>query len=85
VANLFCSPSDDSGQQWRLVLAGQFGPSSASMSAIFGAPPAKLKAPVWASIFGETPRAVDLAPESRQQSGDGKGRRQGFELGVIKI
>jgi hypothetical protein len=31
------------------VWAGRFGPSSASMSASFGAPPAKLKAPTWAS------------------------------------
>jgi hypothetical protein len=44
--------------------AGQFGPSSALMSAGFGAPPAKLNAPAWASVFGEAPGAVDLAPET---------------------
>jgi hypothetical protein len=53
VANLFCSPWDDGGQQWRLVLAGWFSPSSASMSAVPGAPPAKMKAPTWVSVFGE--------------------------------
>jgi hypothetical protein len=65
VANLFCSPWDDSGQWWWLVLAGRFGPSSASMSVGSRAPPAKLKAPVWASVFGEAPEVVDLAPEGR--------------------
>jgi hypothetical protein len=64
VANLFCSPWDDGGQQWWLVLVGQFSPSSASMSAVSGAPPAKMKAPMWASVFGEAPGAVDLAPRS---------------------
>jgi hypothetical protein len=64
VANLFCSPWDDGGQQWQLVLAGWFGPSSASMLAISGAPPAKLKAPAWASVFDEAPGAVDLYPKS---------------------
>jgi hypothetical protein len=63
VANLFCSPWDDDGQRWRLVLVRRFGPSSVSMSAGSGAPPAKLKAPAWASIFGEAPGAVDLAAE----------------------
>jgi hypothetical protein len=62
--NLFCSPWDDGGQQWRPVLARRFGPSSASMSAVSEAPPAKMKAPMWASVFGEAPGAVDLAPGS---------------------
>jgi hypothetical protein len=44
---------------------GAFGPSSASMSAVFGAPPAKLKASLWASVFGEAPGVVDLSPKSR--------------------
>jgi hypothetical protein len=38
--------------------------SSASMVAGSGAPPAKLRAPTWASASGETPRAVNLAPKS---------------------
>jgi hypothetical protein len=42
----------------------RFGPSSASMSAVSGAPPAKIKAPMWASVFSEAPGAVDLAPGS---------------------
>jgi hypothetical protein len=44
---------------------GKLGSSSASMTVGFGAPPAKLRAPAWASAFGETLGAVDLAPESR--------------------
>jgi hypothetical protein len=55
VANLFCSPWEDGWQCWRLVWAGRFGPSSASMSMGSGAAPAKLKAPAWASVFGEAP------------------------------
>jgi hypothetical protein len=58
--NLFCSPWDGGGQQWWLVLARRFGPSSVSMSAVFEAPPDKMKAPMWASVFGEAPGAVDL-------------------------
>jgi hypothetical protein len=34
------------------------------MSAISVAPPAKLKAPAWESVFGEALGAVDLALES---------------------
>jgi hypothetical protein len=63
VTNLFCSPWDDSGQRWWLVLAGWFGPSSVSMSVGFGAPTAKLKALAWAPVFGDARGAVDLAPE----------------------
>jgi hypothetical protein len=59
VANLFCSPWDNGEQQWRLVLVGRFDPSSASMSAVSGAPPAKMKATTWASVFDEAPGAVD--------------------------
>jgi hypothetical protein len=62
VANLFCLPWDDNGQRWWLVLAGQFGPSSALMSVDSGAP-AELKAPAWASVFDEAPGVVDLVPE----------------------
>jgi hypothetical protein len=69
VANLICSPWDDDGQQWRLVLAGRFGPSSAlmsaPMSAVSGAPPAKMRALTWVSVFGEAPGALDLALGSR--------------------
>jgi hypothetical protein len=64
VANLFCSPWDDNGQQWRLVLVGRFGPISVLMSAVPGAPLAKTKAPTWASVFGEAPGAVYLASGS---------------------
>jgi hypothetical protein len=42
----------------------RFGPGSASMSAVSEPPPAKMKAPTWASVFGEAPGAVDLAPGS---------------------
>jgi hypothetical protein len=45
-------------------MAAGVGPSSASMSAVSGAPLAKLKAPTWASIFDEAPGAVNLPPES---------------------
>jgi hypothetical protein len=55
VANLFCSPWDDGGEQWRPVLARRFSPSSASMSAVDGDPPTKMKAPTWVSVFGEAP------------------------------
>jgi hypothetical protein len=64
VANLVCSPWDDDGQQWWLVLVGQFDPSSVLMSAVFGTPPAKLKAKAWASVFSDAPGAVDLVLES---------------------
>jgi hypothetical protein len=64
VANLFCSPLNDGGQQWWLALARRFGPSLAFMSVIFGAPPVKMKAPKGASVFGEAPGAVDLALRS---------------------
>jgi hypothetical protein len=43
---------------------GQFSSSSTSMSAGSEAPLAKLNAPVWASVFGKAPGAVDLALES---------------------
>jgi hypothetical protein len=43
---------------------GWLGSSSTSMAAGSGAPAAKLRALAWASAFGETPGAVDLAPES---------------------
>jgi hypothetical protein len=62
--DLFCSPWDDGGQRRWLVLVGQFSPSSASMSVVSGAPPAKLKALARASVFSEAPGIVDLAPES---------------------
>jgi hypothetical protein len=58
VANLFYSLWDDDVQQWWLAMMGRFGPSLASMSAVSGAPPAKMKAPKGASVFGEAPRAV---------------------------
>jgi hypothetical protein len=64
VENLFCSPWEDDGQQWWLVCGRWLDSSSASMAAGSGAPPAKLRAPAWAFAFGETPGAVDLAPES---------------------
>jgi hypothetical protein len=39
----------------------QLGASSTSMAAGSGAPPAKLRAPTWASIFGDPSETVDLA------------------------
>jgi hypothetical protein len=65
MANLFCSPWDDGGEQWWPMLVRRFGPSSASMSTVSRAPPAKMKAPTWASVFGEASGAVDLALGSR--------------------
>jgi hypothetical protein len=59
--NLFCSPWEDVGQQWLLVWAGQLGASSTSMAAGFGVPPAKPRAPAWASVFDDPSRMVDLA------------------------
>jgi hypothetical protein len=61
VENLLCSPWEDGGQQWRLVWAGRLGASSVSMAAGSGAPLAKPRAPAWATVFGETSGAVDLA------------------------
>jgi hypothetical protein len=55
--NQLWSPWEDVGKQWRLVWAGRVGASSMGP----GAPLAKLRAPAWAAIFGETPGAVDLA------------------------
>jgi hypothetical protein len=39
----------------------QLGASSASMAAGSGAPPAKPRAPAWASVFGDPFGMVDLA------------------------
>jgi hypothetical protein len=64
MANLFCSPWDDGGQQWQLVLVRGFDPSLASMSAVSEPPLAKMKAPTWVLVFGEAPGAVNLAPGS---------------------
>jgi hypothetical protein len=64
VANLFFSPWDDGGQQWWPVLVRQFGPSSTSMLAVSGVPPAKMKASTWVSIFGKALGAIDFAPGS---------------------
>jgi hypothetical protein len=42
-------------------MARRLGASSASMAAGSGAPPAKPRAPAWASVFGDPSRMVDLA------------------------
>jgi hypothetical protein len=39
----------------------QLSASSASMKVGSGSPPAKLRAPVWASVFGDPSETVDLA------------------------
>jgi hypothetical protein len=59
--NLLCSPWEDGGQQWRLVWAGRLGASSASMAVGSGAPPAKMRAPAWAVVFGDPSGTVDSA------------------------
>jgi hypothetical protein len=51
------------------VWAGQGGASSASMMAGSGAPPAKPRAPAWASASSETPGVVDLAWAVAHQRG----------------
>jgi hypothetical protein len=61
VRNQLCSPWEDVGQQWRLVWAGRVNASSASMAAGSEAPLAKLRAPAWEAVFGETPGVVNLA------------------------
>jgi hypothetical protein len=61
VKNLLCSPWEDVGQQWRLVWVGRLVACSTSMAASSGAPPAKPRAPVWASVFGDPSGMVDLA------------------------
>jgi hypothetical protein len=43
--------------------------SSASMVASSGAPPAKPRAPVWASVFGDPSEKVDLAQAVAHQHG----------------
>ena len=48
---------------------GQLGSSSASTAVGFGAPPAKPRAPAWASIFGDPSRMVDLARAVAHQRG----------------
>jgi hypothetical protein len=67
VANLFYLPWDDDGQQWWLAMVGRFGRSLASMSTVSEAPPAKMKAPKGASVFGEAPGAVGLAWAARNR------------------
>jgi hypothetical protein len=57
-AHLGMTVGNNDGRCWW----GQFGPSSASMSMVSRAPPAKMKAPMWVSYFNEAPGAVDLAP-----------------------
>jgi hypothetical protein len=46
---------------WGRATARGFGPSLASMSASFGAPPVKMKAPKGAVVFGDPSRIVDSA------------------------
>jgi hypothetical protein len=75
VENLLWSPWEDVGQQWRLVWAWRLGASSVSMAAGSGAPPAKPRAPTWASVFGDPSRTVDLARAMA--------RRRGGELNTV--
>jgi hypothetical protein len=69
VEKLLCSPWEDNGQQWRLVWAGRLGLSSVSMAAGSGAPPAKLRAPACAAVFGDPSKMIDLAREAAHQRG----------------
>jgi hypothetical protein len=43
------------------VWPGRLGASSALMAVGFGAPLAKLRAPAWASVFGDPSRKIDSA------------------------
>jgi hypothetical protein len=60
-SNLLCSPWEDVGQQWRMVWVGWLGASSASMAMGSGDPPAKPRAPAWASFFGDPSGMINLA------------------------
>jgi hypothetical protein len=44
-ANLFGLSWNGGGRRWRLAMVRWFGSSSASVSVVSGAPPAKIKAP----------------------------------------
>jgi hypothetical protein len=55
------SPWDGSRWRWRLEKARRLGASSVSMVAGSGAPPAKLRVPAWASVFGDPSGTIDLA------------------------
>jgi hypothetical protein len=48
---------------------GRLGARSASMAAGSGAPPTKLRAPVWALASSETPGAVDLVRMAAHRRG----------------
>jgi hypothetical protein len=69
VKKLLCSPCEDVGQQWQLVSAGRLDASSASMTAGSGAPPARPRAPAWASVFRDPSGTVDLARAVAHQPG----------------
>jgi hypothetical protein len=47
----------------------QLGASTSSMAAGSGAPPAKLRAPAWASVFGDPSWTVDLARAAAHRCG----------------
>jgi hypothetical protein len=58
----------------------QLGASSASMAAGSGAPPAKPRAPTWASVFDDPSGTVDLVQAAAHQCGG-----EGFNLCMSKF
>jgi hypothetical protein len=63
------SPWDGSGWWWRLPTARQLNASSASIEAGSGAPPAKPRAPAWASVLSDPFETVDLARVAAHRRG----------------
>jgi hypothetical protein len=52
-----------------MAMARRLGTSSTSMAASFGAPPAKPRAPTWASVFGDPSGMVDLTRAAAHRCG----------------
>jgi hypothetical protein len=67
------------------VWAGWLGASSASMAVGSGAPPAKWRAPVWASVFSDPSGMVDLARAAAHWRGGELTRWLGFQSLWVKI
>jgi hypothetical protein len=85
MVNSFSLPWGGGELRWRLATARRFGPSSASVSGVSGAPPAKMKAPKGAAIFGDPSCTVGSARSVAQHRGSELRQWLGFKALTSKI